>query len=159
MCTVGSVNISTPKMSINSMPTIVGVASCLIDWVCCGINPFSKYCLPFWAIHWLSISQVIKLRVNRVATELQQSFNRASTERQQIVNDFHYCLCYNPCYILPHLPIIYVLPASMGNMGRVDVATPSMNINRASTILGVASGIIDGVYCGIYPLSNYCQSL
>jgi len=35
--------------------------------------------------------------------------------------------------MLLHSLIIEVLPAFMGNMGRVDVATPRMSVNRAST--------------------------
>ena len=35
--------------------------------------------------------------------------------------------------MLLHSPIIEVLPTFMGNMGRVDVATPRISVNRAST--------------------------
>ena len=51
--------------------------------------------------------------------------------------------------MLLDLPIIVVLPTFMGNMGRVDVITPRMSVNRGSTISGVESCIIEGVCCGI----------
>ena len=54
-----------------------------------------------------------------------------------------------------HLALIEVLPTCVGSMGRVDIGTPKISINRVATILCVASCIIEGVYCGIYPYSKY----
>jgi len=53
--------------------------------------------------------------------------------------------------MLPNLPIIKVLLAIMGNMGRVDVATPKMSVNGASRMLCVASCKIEGLCGGVYP--------
>jgi hypothetical protein len=61
--------------------------------------------------------------------------------------------------MLPHLPIIDELPTFMGNIGCVDVGTPQMTIIGVSTILGIASCIIEGLFCGVYPLLKYCPSL
>ena len=51
--------------------------------------------------------------------------------------------------------MIKVLVTVMGNVVDVDVASSKyecqQSINRASTILGVASGIIQGLCYGIYP--------
>jgi len=146
--TMGGVDVATPEMSINRVSMILGVASCIIAGVSCGIDPWSKYCQPSRAIRYVSISLILKM-----------SIDRASTEHQQSVNNYHYCIWYNPRAMLPHLPIIDVLPAIMGNTGRVNVTTPEMSINSASTILGVASCIIEVVCCGIYPLSKYCLPL
>jgi len=53
------------------------------------------------------------------------------------------------------LSIIKVLAAFIGNMVTVDVATPEnerqQSVNRASTILGVASCMVQGLCYGIYP--------
>ena len=43
--------------------------------------------------------------------ERQQSVNRASTERQQSVNNLGYCIIYNPRAMLQHFPIINVSAA------------------------------------------------
>jgi len=71
--------------------------------------------------------------------------------RAQSVNNFHFCIFYNTMAMLPHLPIIAYLLTFMGNMGTVDVAPTQMSINGASIILCVASCIIQGLCCGIYP--------
>jgi hypothetical protein len=100
---------------------------------------------------------------NVVATtwqdERQQSVKTASTEHQHRINDFGYCIVYNPWAVLLHLPIIEVLAVCRGNMVMVNLTTPEnerqQSINRASTILGVASCIIQGPCYDIYPISRY----
>jgi len=78
-----------------------------------------------------------------------------SKERQQSVNEFGCGILYNPRALLRHLPIIEVLAVCIGNIRNVDVATPEnerqQRVNRASTILSVASRIIQGRYYSIYP--------
>jgi hypothetical protein len=38
MCKMGSVDVATPSMSIYSVSTILGVAYCIIEGVCCGTD-------------------------------------------------------------------------------------------------------------------------
>jgi len=65
------------------------------------------------------------------------SINRASTQHQQSINDFHHSICDNPKATLLHLRRIEVLPAFMGNMLNVNMATPQHehqhSVKRAST--------------------------
>jgi len=76
-------------------------------------------------------------------------------ERQQSVNDFEYWILHNAMAVVWLLSIIKVLAAFIGNMVTVDVATPEnerqQSVNRASTILGVASCMVQGLCYGIYP--------
>jgi len=101
------------------------------------------------------------------------------------VNDFVYCILYNSIAVLRHLTIIKVLAAFTGNIVLMNTATwqnerqqsvnrastehqQSVNIvssqcqqsvNRVSTILSVASWIIQALCYGIYPESMYWQPL
>jgi len=100
--------------------------------------------------------------------------NRASTEHKQSINNYGYCICYNPRTKQRLLSIIKVLAAYMGNVVNVVVTTRKVehqqsiritsterqqSINRASTILGVAFCIIQGrCYC-VYPESKYWPHL
>jgi len=97
--------------------------------------------------------------VNRASTERQQSVNTASTECQQTVNDFGCCISCNPRAVLWHLSMMEVLATVLGNMVRVDIATPNderqQSHSRALTILGIASCIIRGLCYGIYPYSKF----
>jgi len=101
--------------------------------------------------------------VNRASTEGQQSVNRASTERQQSINEFGCCIVYNARAVLRNLPIIKVWAAFIGKIVNLDVASTlnerQQSINRASTILGVASSLIRGLCYGIYPWSTFWQFL
>jgi hypothetical protein len=87
----------------------------------------------------------LQMSVNRASTERQQSINRASTECQQSMNDFHYRIIYIPRAVVPHLPIIEVMPILMGNILSFDAATPTNehqhSINRVSMIFIIASSI------------------
>jgi len=97
--------------------------------------------------HQQSVNRVLTGRqqsVNRASTECQQSVNRASTERQQSVNrvssehqqsvhGFHYCILNMWRPMQPHLPIIDVLSAVMGNAVSVNIATPEVSITSVST--------------------------
>jgi len=91
--------------------------------------------------------------VNRASTERQQSINTASTECQQTVNDFGCCILCNLRAMLWDLSMIEVLATFLGNMVRVDLATPNnehqQSHSRALTILGIASCIIQGFGYGI----------
>jgi len=86
-------------------------------------------------------------------------------ERQQSINDFGCCIFYNPRAVLRRLSVINVLAAFIGNMVNVNITTPdnqhqlSINtastqrqqcVNRVSTILGIATWVIQGLFCGIY---------
>ena len=97
--------------------------------------------------------------VNRASTERQQSVNTASTECHQTVNNFGCCILCNPRVVLWHLFMIEVLATCLGNMVRVDIATPNnerqQSHSRALTILGIASCIIQGLSYGIYPYSKF----
>jgi len=97
----------------------------------------------------------LKMSVNRVSTELQQSVNTASTECQQSVNDFGCCILCNPRAVLWHVSMIEVLATFLGNTVRVDIAKPKnkrhQSHNRALTILGISSCLIQGLCYGIYP--------
>jgi hypothetical protein len=65
------------------------------------------------------------------------TINRASTERQQSINNLGCCILYNPRAVLRHVPKIQVLAAFIGNLMFVDTATPQnehdQRVNRAST--------------------------
>jgi hypothetical protein len=74
-----------------------------------------------------------------MSLHLQMIVNIVSTNHQQSINIFQCCILYNPQAIVQHVSIIKVFPAFMGNMGRVNVATPKMSVNGASVILGAAS--------------------
>jgi hypothetical protein len=56
-----------------------------------------------------------------IATWSQPQFQN---ERQQSVNDFLYCILYNPRAVLWHLPIVEVLVAFTGNIVCVDIDIP-----------------------------------
>jgi len=75
-------------------------------------------------------------------------------ERQQSVNHFRCCILYKPRAVLWLLPTMEVLDSFIGNMVNVDVATPKnecqQSDTRASTILGVASCIIQGHCYGFH---------
>ena len=92
--------------------------------------------------------------VNTASTQRQHSVNRVSTQCQQSVNNFRCCVLCNPKAVLWHLPIIELLATVRGNIVKVDFATPKherhQSINRASTILGIASSIIIELCYGIY---------
>jgi len=85
----------------------------------------------------------------------QQSIIRASTEPQQSLNDFGCWIWSNRRAVLQYLPIIEALAASIGNTISIDVATPTnechRSVNWVSTILGVASCIIEAQCYGFYP--------
>jgi len=90
---------------------------------------------------------------------------QSENERQQSVNDFGCYILYNPMAVLRLLSIIKVLAAFICNTVNVNIATaenqhqPSVNtastqrqqsVNRVSTILGVATCEIQGLWYGIY---------
>ena len=56
--------------------------------------------------------------------------------------------------VLWHSSMIEVLAALLGNMVRVDIATPNnerqQTPSRALTILGIASCVIQGLCYGVY---------
>jgi hypothetical protein len=85
-----------------------------------------------------------------IVLHLKLSVNRALTERHQSINSFHCCIFDDPTAMQPRLSLIEELPTWMVNIGRVNVATPQVSMNKASTTLGHASCIIDVVYCGVY---------
>jgi len=91
---------------------------------------------------------------NVVSVDVATTWKWVSTERQQSFNDCRCCILYNPGAVLWHLLIIEVLAACVGNMDSVHVATPEnksqQSINRASTILGPASWILQVLWYGIY---------
>jgi len=62
--------------------------------------------------------------VNRVSTERQHSINRASTERQQSINYLGCCISYNPRANLQHLPIFNVLADFVGKREGDIVTAP-----------------------------------
>jgi len=100
--------------------TLLGVASCIIQGLCYGIDPYSTYWQPFCA--------------NEIMTRLQ---HLSENERQQSVNDFVCCILYNPTAVLQHLSIIEVLAAFIGNIVIVNTVTPrnecQPSVNKAST--------------------------
>jgi hypothetical protein len=85
-----------------------------------------------------------------MSLHVRMSVNGALTECQQSINNFHICIFFNLTAILLHIPIIKDLLTLMGNIGRVDVATPQMRIMGALTILGIAPCIIQGLCSDIY---------
>jgi hypothetical protein len=71
------------------------------------------------------MGQRLSVDVTIPTNEGQQSINRASTEHQQSINDFQYCIFYNSRVMLLLLPINKILPTFMGNMVNVDHGTPT----------------------------------
>jgi len=71
---------------------------------------------------------------NEIVARLQ---HLSENERQQSVNDFVYCILYNPRAVLQHLFIIEVLAAFIGNIGIVNTVTPrnerQPSVNTVST--------------------------
>jgi len=108
------------QQSVNRVSTLLGVASCIIQGLCYGIDPYSTYWQPFCA--------------NEIVTRLQ---HLSENERQQSVNDFVCCILYNPRAVLQHLSIIEVLAAFIGNIVIVNTVTPwnerQPSVNTAST--------------------------
>ena len=100
------------------------------------------------------IGNMVNLDIATPDNQHQPSVNTASTECQQIVNDFGCCNLCNARAVLWHLPIIEVFATFRENMVRVDLATPKnerhQSISRVSTILGVPCCIIQGLCYGIY---------
>jgi len=90
---------------------------------------------------------------------LEMSLKGESTECQWGINNSWRCILYNPRAVRWHLPIIKVMAAFMDNMISVDVPSTwkwastarHQSVNRESTMLGVASWIIEGQCYGIYP--------
>jgi len=108
------------QQSVNRVSTLLGVASCIIQGLWYGIDPYSTYWQPFCA--------------NEIVTTLQQL---SGNERQQSVNDFVFCILYNPRAVLQHLSIIEVLAAFIGNIVIINTVTPrnkcQPTVNTAST--------------------------
>jgi hypothetical protein len=113
-------NINTVSTECQQSVNALGVASCIIQGLCYGIDPYSTYWQPFCA--------------NEMVTRLQ---HLSENERQQSVNDFVCCILYNPRAVLQHLSIIEVLAAFIGNIVIVNTVTPrnerQLSVNIAST--------------------------
>jgi len=148
------------KPSVNTASIILGVASYILQGLCSGIYPKSMYWQYLWA--------------NGNATWLQP---QSQNDRQQSNYNFVRCTLCHPQPVVRLLSIIEVLATFTGNIFNVDVTSPDnagqqivnrastehqlsinwasieyqQSINRASTILGVASCIIQGLCYGIYP--------
>jgi len=84
--------------------------------------------------------------VNRASTEHEQSINRASTERQQSWVLHHVkSKDYAPAYTdNKHISSFYA--QKRNRHGHNPIV--KMSVNKASTISGVASCIIQGLCCG-----------
>jgi hypothetical protein len=113
--------------SVNRVSTLLGVASCIIQGLCYGIDPSSTYWQPFCA--------------NEIMTWFQHLFGN---ERPQSINDFMCYILYNPRAVLQHISLIEVLPAFIDNIMFVDtvpprnerqqsVTMPQQSVNRVST--------------------------
>jgi len=76
-------------------------------------------------------------------------------ERQQSIHNVGCCTSYEPRGMLWLLLISEELATIIGNMVIFDLASPEnqrqLSVNRASTLLGVASCMIQGLCYGIYP--------
>jgi len=108
------------QQSVNRVSTLLGVASCIIQGLCYGIDPYSTC----WQL----------LCANEIVTRLQ---HLSENDRQQSVNDFVCCILYNPRAVLQHLSRIEVLVAFRGNIVIVNTVTPrnerQPSVNTAST--------------------------
>jgi hypothetical protein len=93
--------------SVNRVSTFLGVAPCILQGLCYGIDPYSTYWPRFF-------SKVIM-------TWLQ---HLSENQHQQSVNDFVCCILYNPRAVLQHLSIIQVFASFIGNIVLVDTVTP-----------------------------------
>jgi len=101
-------------------------------------------------------------------TECQQSVNRLSTEHRHNVNGLSTeCQRF---WVLDHVKSKYSGMACTDNQGicirsgqkrtrNVHCPSPKMSVNRASTILWVASCVMQTLCYGIYPYSKFWQHL
>ena len=87
--------------------------------------------------------------INRASTELQQSINRAWTERQQswVLYLIWFKGCTTACTHNQHIGSF----CAQKRKRHGHSPNLKMSVNRASTILCVASCIIQGLRYGIYP--------
>jgi len=108
------------QLSVNRVSMLLGVASCIFQGLCYRICPYSTYSQPLCA--------------NAIVTWSQ---HMSETEHQQSVNDFWWCILYNPRAVLRHLPIIEVLDAFIANIMFVDTVAPQnerqQSVNTPST--------------------------
>jgi len=133
MGNAGRVGFTTPRITVNGASTILKVASWIIERMCCGIDPSSTYCLSLWALCSVSMSQHLKMSINRESTESQQSVNRASTKHYQSLYDFEYCIFDISTAVHSHWPILEMLPIVIAITVRVTITTSKVNVCSAST--------------------------
>jgi len=132
------------------------------DFMCCIL------CHPRPELRLLSIIEVLVAFIRKIVNvnvaspdnERQQSVNRASTERQQSVNRastecqqswvLHLVWFKGCATAFTHNQHIGSLCGQKGNRHGHSPNT-KMSVNRASTILCIASCMIQGLRYGIYP--------
>jgi hypothetical protein len=97
-----SVNVATPK---NERQQSVN------DFGCCILYNARAVQCHFFIIEVLdaSISNMACINIATPKNVRQQIVNKLSTKRQQSVNNFRYCILYNPRAVLRHLSILDVL--------------------------------------------------
>ena len=132
------------------------------DFGCCiSYNPRAMlWLIPIIEILAVIIGNTIYLDVASAENQRQQSVNTASTERQQTINwastegqqswVLHLVWSKDYARAMTHDQRIGSIYAQKRHQ---DFYSPTVNIsiNRASTISGVVSCIIQGLFYGFYP--------
>jgi hypothetical protein len=99
---------------------LLGVASCIMQGLCYGIEPYCMYWQQFCA--------------SEIVTRLQ---HLSENEHQQRVNDFVCSILYSRRAVLWHFYIIEVLAAFIGNIMFINTVTPQnecqQSVNTPST--------------------------
>ena len=84
--------------------------------------------------HLLLFEWLATFAGNFVTVDVTTTYKWTTPEHHQSVNNLQYCIVLYPSSTLPHLIKISVLLIFLGNMGRVNVASPKMRIKRPSTV-------------------------
>jgi hypothetical protein len=93
------------KMSVNRASTILCVASCIFQGLCYSMYPKSKNWQPLSAISCLSIPLHLKMSVNTVSTQHQQSVITSSTQCQLSVTRVSTHLGVASCIVTARLHV------------------------------------------------------
>jgi len=96
------------KMNINGASTIFCLTSCTFKAMCIGVDPWSMYRPPLWAIMLVTIS-----------------LPPPKNERQWSINDFWLCILDNLRATERRQPIILSSAAFMGKRSSVNITTTS----------------------------------
>jgi hypothetical protein len=127
VATMVNVDVATPKnahqQSVNRTPT--EYQQSVNDFACCILyNSRAMH----WLLHIIKLARSNGNSVNVVFSTpkhtRQQNVNRASTERDQSINNIRCRISYNPRAVLHYLPIFNILAAFVGKRVSNMVTAP-----------------------------------